>query len=66
MGAPVGASCVAALQGALDRGFAAAAGLAFAAVDPKIVTGGGVAGGAAILAAVGDDAVTGIFQDVGG
>ena len=66
MGTPVAASCVAALQGALDGGFADAAGLAFAAVDPEVVSGIGCARGAALATAIGDDEAVGVFEDVGG
>ena len=66
MGAPVGAAGVAALQGALNWGLADAAGLAFAAVDPEVVAGVGCAGSAALAAAVRDDQVVGVFEDVGG
>ena len=66
MGAPVGAAGVGALEGALDGGFAAAAGLVFAAVDPQVFAGVGAVGGPAILAAVSNDPVARVFEDVCG
>lgn len=66
VGAPVGAAGVRALEAALDGGVAAATGFAFATIDPEAGAGVGVAGGAAFAALEGDDAVGGVFEDVGG
>src|SRR5579859_1427599 len=64
--APVSAAGIWALQSALDDGAATSAGLAFAAVDPEIFAGVGVAGRPAVFAVVSNDAVAGVFEDVGG
>ena len=57
MRAPEGDARVGALHAALDGLGAAAAGLAAAAVDPEAFAGVGTMGGAAMLAAIGDDVV---------
>ena len=62
--APVGGSGVGALEGALDRGFAAAAGFVFSAIDPFAGGWVGASRGAAFQAAVGHYAFRGVFQDI--